>query len=158
MTSRIRANTLAARATAMRVFDNRVIGRRALLATTILRIVGGLLFLASAIPEITAHQNEVDMFGTFGLPRSSTLVYLVTALDISCALLLLLGLLTRLAAAAMAANMIGAILTAGTHVGGPIHLGLAPTLLAAMLYLIWAGPGVAALDRKWARLADRGQH
>jgi putative oxidoreductase len=31
-------------------------------------------------------------------------------------------------------------------VGGPIHLGLAPTLLVAMLYLIWAGPGAAALD------------
>lgn len=73
------------------------------------------------------------MFGAFGLPRSSLLVYLVATLEISCGPLLLLGLLTRLAAAAMAGNMAGAVLTAGTHVGGPIHLGLAPALLAAML-------------------------
>ena len=89
------------------------------------------------------------MFGQFGLPRSSALVYLVAALEITCGLLLLVGLLTRLAAAAMAANMAGAVLTAGTHVGGPIHLGLAPALLAAMLYVLWAGPGKLAVDQRW---------
>lgn len=87
------------------------------------------------------------MFGTFGLPQSSTLVDLVATLEIVGGLLLVLGLLTRLAAAALAGNMAGAILTAGTHVGGPLHLGLAPALLATMLFLLWAGPGAAALDR-----------
>jgi len=132
----------------MGLFRSRVAGR-ALVVTAVIRIVAGLLFISSAIPKITAHQDEIRMFGMFGLPRSSTLVYLVATLEIGCGLLLLLGLLTRLAAAAMAGNMAGAVLTAGTHVGGPIHLGLAPALLAAMLFLLWAGPGVAALDRRW---------
>jgi putative oxidoreductase len=44
--------------------------------------------------------------------------------------------------------MVGAIATAGVVVGGPIHLGLAPALLVAMLYLLWAGSGPAAIDRR----------
>ncbi len=42
MTGRIRASTYAARATAIGLFDNRVTGRRTLLATTVVQIVGGL--------------------------------------------------------------------------------------------------------------------
>jgi hypothetical protein len=33
-------------------------------------------------------------------------------------------------------------------VGGPFHLGLAPALLAANVYLLVAGPGSLALDRR----------
>ena len=47
--------------------------------------------------------------------------------------MLVLGLLTRLAAAALAVNMAGAVLTAGITVGGPIHLGVAPALLVSTL-------------------------
>ncbi len=134
------------------VFRNRVNGR-ALRVTAAIRILGGVLFILSTVPKITAHQQEIDMFVQFGFPRSSTLVWLVTAAEIVAGLLLLLGLLTRPAAAAMAVNMAGAILTAGIHVGGPIHLGLAPALLAGMLYLLWAGPGAPALDQRWAPTA-----
>lgn len=51
--------------------------------------------------------------------------------------------------------MAGAVLTAGLTVGGPIHLGLAPALLAASLYLLWAGPGAAAVDHRLARRVPR---
>lgn len=151
MTDRGGLSAVAGAAITGGFFDTRVTRRGALLATTAVRIIGGLLFIASAIPKITAPQTEVDLFVMSGLPNSSTLVYFVAVLEIGCGLLLVLGLLTRLAATAMAGNMIVAILTAGIHVGGPIHLGLAPTLLAAMLYLFWAGPGLAAIDRRWAR-------
>ncbi len=44
--------------------------------------------------------------------------------------------------------MVGAISTAGVKVGGAFHLGVAPTLLAIMLFLVWAGSGPAALDQR----------
>ncbi|MET7770290.1 hypothetical protein [Nocardia sp. NPDC005366] len=49
-------------------------------------------------------------------------------------------------------SMTGAIATAGVRVGGPFHLGVAPTLLLTMLFLLCNGAGSAALD---ARVAAR---
>jgi proteasome assembly chaperone (PAC2) family protein len=48
----------------------------------------------------------------------------------------------------LALNLVGAIATAGRVDGGTFHLGVAPAMLLAMLYLIWAGCGRLALDRK----------
>jgi len=50
--------------------------------------------------------------------------------------------------------MAGAITTAGRIEGGPVHLLLAPTLLAAMLFLLWAGPGLRSLDARTLRRTD----
>ena len=93
-------------------------------------------------------EYELAEFVRFGLPNLIAIVYLVGLLEVVGGLMLVLGLLTRLAAVALAANMAGAVLTAGLTVGGPIHLGLAPALLVAMIYLLWAGPGVPALDTR----------
>src|SRR5439155_11521185 len=60
--------------------------------------------------------------------------------------LLVLGLGTRLAALALAGNMVGAISAAGRSDVGFINLGLAPTRLVVMLFLLWARPGKWALD------------
>ncbi|MET3807629.1 hypothetical protein ABIB25_004655 [Nakamurella sp. UYEF19] len=73
----------AVRRTAHRVasaglFRNRARGR-AITVVTVVRVLRGLVFILSAVPKFTAHQNEIDMFGQFGLPRSGTLVYLVAA-------------------------------------------------------------------------------
>jgi putative oxidoreductase len=62
------------------------------------------------------------------------------------------GLFTRPAALLLALNLLGAIATAGRVDGGTFHLGVAPAMLLAMLYLLWAGCGRLALDR---RLASR---
>jgi putative oxidoreductase len=61
---------------------------------------------------------------------------------------LVLGLLTRLAALFLAGDMIGAISTAGRVEGGSFNLGIAPTLFVAMLFLLWAGPGLLAFDNR----------
>ena len=47
--------------------------------------------------------------------------------------------------------MIGAIATAGVRVGGPFHLGVAPTLLVIMLGLVWIGSGKLSVDKRLAR-------
>lgn len=121
---------------------------RARTAALIARTLAGLLFLLSTVPKFADHHHEIDEFVRYGLPRSSALVYAVAGIEIVAGLLLVLGLATRLAAAAMALNMTGAVLTAGVHVGGAFHLGVAPLLLATCLFIVWAGPGAKALDRK----------
>ncbi|MGQ0838229.1 DoxX family protein [Actinokineospora sp.] len=130
-------------------FRDRVSGRAAV-ATAVLRIVTGLFFVLAAIPKFAAHDFELAEFARFGLPESSALVYLVGLLELGGGLMLVLGVGTRLAALGLAVNMAGAIATAGVKVGGPFHLGVAPALLLAMVFLLWAGPGVAALDRRLA--------
>jgi hypothetical protein len=42
--------------------------------------------------------------------------------------------------------MVGAIATGGRVDGGFVNLGLAPLLLVAMLFLVWAGAGRLSLD------------
>ena len=44
--------------------------------------------------------------------------------------------------------MVGAIATAGVMDGGSFHLGVAPAMLVAMLFLLWAGSGVLAVDNR----------
>jgi predicted lipoprotein with Yx(FWY)xxD motif len=70
----------------------------------------------------------------------------VGSLELVAGLMLIAGLATRLVALALAADMVGAISTAGRLDGGPVNLGLAPILLAVMLLLVWAGAGALSLD------------
>jgi len=67
---------------------------------------------------------------------------------------LLAGFLTRPAAAMLAGDMVGAIVTAGRIEGGAINLVLAPALLIGMLALLCVGPGRCALDGRLARSAS----
>ncbi len=127
------------------LFSTRVSGRAGRVTAGV-RIVAGVVFLLFAIPKFAFHDLELAEFLRYGFPASSAVVYLVGLLELGAGLMLVLGLVTRVAAVAMAVNMAGAILTAGIHVGGPIHLGLAPALLVAMLVLLRVGPGAAALD------------
>ncbi|MBC3192659.1 DoxX family protein [Pseudonocardia sp. C8] len=134
---------------------DRVAGRAAT-ATAVLRVLAGLMFVLMGLLKFLLHEHELAEFVRFGFPASSLLVYLVGVLELGAGLMLVLGLGTRLAALGLGLNMIGAIATAGVRVGGPVHLGLAPALLVVMLYVLWAGPGAAALDRRLAtRLVGR---
>jgi putative oxidoreductase len=121
---------------------------RAAAATAVVRVVAGVVFVLFAIPKFAAHDLELAEFVRYGFPASSAVVYAVGVLEVGGGLLLITGLLTRLAALGLGLDMVGAIATAGVRVGGPIHLGVAPVLLAAMIYLLWAGSGAFALDRR----------
>lgn len=130
-------------------FASRVSGRAGV-ATAVVRVLAGLIFVLLSLPKFFLHDFELAEFVRFGFPYSSLIVYLVGLLELGAGLMLMVGLGTRLAALGLAVNMIGAISTAGVQVGGPFHLGLAPALLFAMLFLLWAGPGAAALDQRLA--------
>ena len=80
------------------------------------------------------------------MPIAGFSVYAVGSIELLCGLLLIIGLMTRPAAAALALTMVGAIATAGRVEGGSFNLGVAPTLLVVMLVLLWTGAGRPALD------------
>lgn len=131
-------------------FRNRLDGRAALVPTA-LRVAAGSVFVILSTEKFFDHAETVEKFVTYGFSDPSVIVYLVGLVELGSGVMLLAGLGTRLAALGLAGDMIGAILTAGLAVGGPIHLGLAPALLLTMLVLLWTGPGALAVDNRVAR-------
>jgi putative oxidoreductase len=132
---------------AQRLAENRTHGAAAW-ATTVVRMVTGALFVMFSLGKFVDHMTESADFDRYGIPAPEVATYLVGTLELLCGALLLVGLFTRPAALLLAANMVGAIATAGRVDGGSFHLGVAPAMLLAMLFLLWAGPGRLALDRR----------
>jgi putative oxidoreductase len=118
--------------------------------TTAVRMVTGAIFVSVSTGKFVDHMKEAMDFKSYGVPIPDTAVYVVGVLELVCGLLLVVGLFTRPAALLLAANMVGAISTAGVMEGGSFHLGVAPALLVAMVFLLWAGPGALALDNRLA--------
>ncbi len=112
------------------------------------RVVAGLIFFSFSFGKFTRHQAEVDAFDRYGIPAADAAVYLVGVLEFVGGLVLIVGIGTRIAAVALAGNMMGAIATAGRIDGGVVNLGLAPALLVTMLLLVWAGAGARSVDRR----------
>jgi len=128
------------------VFSSRLHGAGAW-ATTVVRVVTGVLFVTFSLGKFVDHAQESADFDHYGIPAPEVATYLVGALELVGGILLVIGLLTRPAALLLALNMVGAIATAGRVDGGTFHLGVAPAMLVAMLFLVWAGAGRLALDR-----------
>ena len=125
----------------------------AALAATALRLGAGAIFIGFGQSKFVHHTKEVRSFGRYGLPAPEVFTYAIGALELTCGLLLVLGLATRLVAPALAGNMLGAIATGGRVDGGFVNLGLAPMLFVVMLFLLWAGAGRWSVDgRLRARL------
>ena len=116
-------------------------------ATTVVRVVTGVLFVLFSLGKFVDHAQESADFDHYGIPAPEVATYLVGVLELLGGLLLIVGLCTRPAAALLALNLMGAIATAGRVDGGTFHLGVAPAMLVAMLFLVWAGSGRLALDR-----------
>lgn len=117
------------------------------------RWVSGAIFVAFGIGKFSDHAHEVGSFASYGLPSPDAFVYLIGVLEIVGGLLLIAGLLTRLAALALAGNMLGALAVSGVGEGEVLpSLTLAPALLAAMVFLLWVGPGGHAIDGRVLRV------
>ena len=128
-----------------RALTSRCRGRGAY-ALAAVRATGGALFIAFSISKFSDHNHEAHDFRHYGIPIPNVAVPAVGGLELIGGTLLVLGLLTRPAALVLAANLIGAILTAGRVDGGSFNLGVAPAMLAVMLIIVWAGPGAPACD------------
>ena len=118
--------------------------------TTAIRVVSGVFFITVSTGKFVDHMKEAMDFNHYGVPVAEVTVYLVGVVELARRSAAPGRALHRLAALLLAVNMVGAIATAGRVDGGSFHLGVAPTLLVAMLFLLWAGSGALALDGKLA--------
>jgi len=109
------------------------------------------LFVGFSAGKFVDHAKEAADFRHYGIPVPNVSTYAVGALELVAGVLLVVGFLTRPAALGLAADMVGAITTAGRVDGGSFHLGVAPALLVAMLFLLWAGPGSWSVDGQLLR-------
>jgi len=125
-------------------------------ALLVLRAVVGWLFILHALYKfhlgLTAFQNF--MLKPAHLPLTGLLSWFVPTLELVAGVLLIIGLLTRVAAVLLATEMIFTgfvIKLSDFHTGvlGPKGSGGAELdilYLAALLLILMAGPGQAALD------------
>ncbi len=116
----------------------------------VVRIVAGAFFVSVSLGKFVDHAQEAMDFDRYGVPVPDVAVSLVGVIELVGGGLLVVGLLTRPAAAVLALTMVGAISTAGRVDGGSFHLGVAPTLLVLMLVLLWAGAGRPSVDHRLA--------
>jgi uncharacterized membrane protein YphA (DoxX/SURF4 family) len=122
----------------------------------LLRIVVGAVFaFGFGIAKFSDHAREVRDFRDWDIPAASASVYLVGLVELVVGLMLLFGLLTRVASLVLAALMVGAILTAGRVEGFGFHTTVPPLLILVLLFVFYAGGGPVALDRIMERRLGR---
>jgi len=122
---------------------------------TLARCASAIVFIAFGAGKFVDHASERASFEGYGLPFASVFVDTIGVVELAGGLLLLAGVQTRLTAAALAGDMVGAVIVSGLLHGERISLTLAPALLACMLVLIRLGPGRMTLG---ARRAGEGRH
>lgn len=108
-------------------------------SVTAVRWGAAIVFVAFGVGKFVNHASELSSFRHYGLPLPSAFVYTIGVLELAGGLLLASGVLVRLAALALAADMVGAIVVSGIGRGEDISLTLAPALLVAMIFLLGFG-------------------
>ncbi len=138
---------------------NKTYQDRTFRAVILLRIGAGLVFILAGLRKfIEPAEMGAGRFAEMGLPAAGFLGPFVGMFELLGGIGVLLGLYTRLAAVPLAVTMIFAIwltkvpvfadngLIAGAH-----SIRLDGLLLLACIYLIYAGSGTYALDRKFSK-------
>ena len=133
-----------------RLFASRLRGGAQWWSTGV-RWLAGAVLVSVSLSKFTRHEDLVAAFERYGIPFPDQSVYLAGTIELLGGLLLLIGLLTRLAALAVAGNMFVAVLTGGRIDVDFYHTGLGSLLFLAALFLLWSGPGRVAIDNRWVQ-------
>jgi uncharacterized membrane protein YphA (DoxX/SURF4 family) len=143
-------------------------------ATVVLRGAVGGVFLVSGAMKFLFDNQGPGRFAKIGLPAPSQLSLFVGCTEVICGALLLVGLLTRLAAVPLVVDMIVALVTTKIPLlfgPGPEPVAAPPktgfwafayqarldaTMLLACVYLIAVGAGLWSIDGWLARRRSEG--
>ena len=123
-------------------------------ATLLIRLVVGLVFLSEGIQKfLFPDQLGIGRFTKIGIPAPEVLAPFVAYFEIACGCLILLGLLTRLAAIPLIVIMLVAITT--TKIPILLNSGIWSmaheartdfSMLLGSLFLLCVGAGPSSLD------------
>ncbi|HKA15576.1 MAG TPA: DoxX family protein [Myxococcota bacterium] len=126
-----------------------ITGRLAWLAPLVARVSVGLVFLSTGWGKLQHLDRVIELFRSLGIPAPELQAPFVAATELTCGLLLVLGLGTRIAAVPLAITMVVAIRTAlWSELEGTIDLfGREEFLFIVLLgWLAISGAGSASLD------------
>ncbi len=100
------------------------------------RLLAGAVFVIFGAGKFVNHGAELASFKLYGLPAAAVFVIVIGVLELAGGLALIAGWRVRLWAAALAGDMVGAIVVSGFGAGELVSLTLAPLLLAATVGLM----------------------
>lgn len=129
----------------------RVRGAFASVAVLAVRLAAGVFLVGVGIGKFADHASEVADFRHYGVPLPDLAVPLAGVIEIVGGLCVVAGLLIRPAAAIVALNLLVALLTAGLTDGGTFHLVVGPTLMVAMILLVFTGAPAPSVDDRILR-------
>ena len=120
------------------------------LSPLVARIAVGYVFVETGWGKLNNLPKIVDFFRQLGIPFPELQAPFVAGVELVCGALILIGLLTRLAAIPLIGVMVVAIITAKASqiTGISDLLGFVEFLyIVIFLWLFTAGPGPVSLDR-----------
>jgi putative oxidoreductase len=154
----------------MRTLALSPLNKLAELAPLILRVVAGTIMAAHGLQKLQAGPaNFGAALGQMGVPLPTLMGYVVTFVELAGAVLLIVGLLSRLAALVLTIDLVVAILLVKVHVGflsppqGGAGAELDLALIAGFLAILLAGPGrlsvdgVRGIESSWGEASTRSR-
>ena len=123
----------------------------------VVRVITGIVFCAHGIQKWgMGIPGVTGMFTAMGIPMAGLTGPLIATLELVGGVALIIGLLTRLAALGLAADMLGAIVMVHVSHGllGKGGYELALSLLGASVGIVLAGPGALSVDSMIGRRDD----
>ncbi len=125
-------------------------------STLVLRVVLAAVFIPVGLGKFLNHDDYTERFDRWGFGAAAgEVAILVGVVEVVCGLMLLLGVLPRLAALVLIGNMIGALVTAGRIDGGQ-DIWLPLVLIVGLAAVVVWGAGRWALAPGVAQLAAGG--
>ena len=137
----------------MRVFGLSLPAQLSEVALLVVRVIVGIIIAANGWQKLAVFgpANFGQALARSGVPLPIFMGYVVTFTEFIGGILLIVGLLSRLAALLLTIDLVVAILLVNIHVGflsstGGIGVELPLALIAGFLTILLAGPGRVSLD------------